>query len=530
MGGMEQGRGWGWCRSWLLSGTAAFALALAACGGGGGGGGGGDSFNGPAPPDLSGVWAGTWSGTDPFVGSVNGNWEADLSQDGTEVEGPMILSGDVDCPDGSVTGSADTVNNLVTGALFRLPCQHNEWVLTALNLDQRSASGAWTQPESGATGTFTGTQVAKPDGPRIAFFTPPGGLPGTVVTIVGSRFASTGTENVLNFGETPAVVAAADAATLVTRAPPGEATVPLTLSTSDGTAISPRLFNFNVTSPDAFLTNKIGVGLQPEGVAISPDGRKAFVANREDGTISMIDTANNLVIATTAIDAAVAVPVQGIAVSPDGRRLYVASGDRGVSILHAGTNRMIGSIPAPVEGGTQPNPQGIAVSPDGRLLYVADHRDGGAFTLLDIATRQTVASVSLGPDTFPTGVAPGPDGLQAFMAFSAASGPGTLVVFDLPSRSVSRSIPVGPDPVGVAVSPDGGRSASLIDSATRSPCSTPPPANWSRRSLSTASRPASPSVPTDGGPSSPTGGAIRSASSTWTPACSSRPFPSDSGR
>jgi YVTN family beta-propeller protein len=446
---------------------------LVSCGGGGGGG-------SPAPPpDITGAWAGTWVGTDPAAGQVTGNWEADVSQTSAGVAGSMILSGDVDCPDGTVTGTAGA-NNVPTGSLTRSPCQQNTWTMTALDLNARSTSGIWTQPGSGASGTFTGTQIAKPGGPRISFFTPAGGLPRTIVTVVGTAFAPSAVDNALGFKATSAqLIVPATTTTLVTRVPQGAPSGQLTLTTPQGTAISARPFNSAVSFPAPTLSAAISVGALPAGVAFNPDGRRAYVANRGDGTVSMINTATKQVMVSTSVGSGGAATVQGVVVSPDGRRVYAdvyegASGTRVVTVLHATTNAVLDTIPV---GTSQPvpqgaNPQGITISPDGRLLFVADNYDGGAFVVLDTATKQPVASIAMGTGTVPSGVAASPDGLRAYLAFAGSN---AIEVFDLPSRSVTATVAVGAAPAGVAVTPDGrtcyvangaDSSVSIVDTST----------------------------------------------------------------
>jgi YVTN family beta-propeller protein len=152
------------------------------------------------------------------------------------------------------------------------------------------------------------------------------------------------------------------------------------------------------------------------------------------------------------MDYAVSLSVQGIVASPDGRKVYVASSYRGIKVLDAITNGVIDTIPANAGGGTQPNPQGLAISPDGRMLFVSDNRAGGSFTVLDVAAKGTVATVSGGMSDIPLGVAVNPDGREAYMAFSGVN---EIKVFDIRSNMVTTMIPTGPDPVGVAVSPDG---------------------------------------------------------------------------
>ena len=353
--------------------------------------------------------------------------------------------------------------------------------MTALDLPGRSAGGSWTQPGSGALGTFTGTQIAKPGGPRIAFFTPPGGAPGTVVTVVGTGFDPLAANNLLTFNGTPApVTAQTNATTLVSRVPWGTPSGPLYLTTPQETAISPRFFNSNVSFPAPFVNDTLPLLPLPEGVAIGPDGRRAYVANRGDGSISMIDTATDHVFAPTSlVNAVPGAAVQSVAVAPDGRRVYAdyydgTTGEKGYCVLHAGTNsiqeRVTLATGQPLPQG--PNPQGIVISPDGQLLYLANNFADGTVTVRDLVTRQEIANIANAPGAIPTGIAASPDGLKAYLAFA---GPNVLMVFDVASRQVTATIPVGATPTGVVVAPNGLRiyvtntadnSVTVIDSAT----------------------------------------------------------------
>src|SRR5215469_14133800 len=126
-------------------------------------------------------------------------------------------------------------------------------------------------------------------------------------------------------------------------------------------------FAKNVTVIDT-ATNKvvttIGVGLAPSGVAVTPDGKKAYVANRAvSGTVSVIDTATNAVSATIAVGSN---PV-GVAVKPDGSKVYVANRGNGtVSVINTATN----AVSATIEVGLAPF--GVAVTPDGSTVYVTN--------------------------------------------------------------------------------------------------------------------------------------------------------------
>jgi YVTN family beta-propeller protein len=46
------------------------------------------------------------------------------------------------------------------------------------------------------------------------------------------------------------------------------------------------------------VTATISVGIAPTGVAVTPDGSKAYVANTNSTTVSVIDTGTNTVAAT----------------------------------------------------------------------------------------------------------------------------------------------------------------------------------------------------------------------------------------
>uniref|UniRef100_UPI000A96E89D YncE family protein n=1 Tax=Rhodococcus marinonascens TaxID=38311 RepID=UPI000A96E89D len=77
----------------------------------------------------------------------------------------------------------------------------------------------------------------------------------------------------------------------------------------------------------------------PVGVAVTPDGTRAYVTNVGDGTVSVIDTATNTVVETVPVGAA----PQGVAITPDGSRAYVANlGDNTVSVI--GIDRCTGSL------------------------------------------------------------------------------------------------------------------------------------------------------------------------------------------
>jgi YVTN family beta-propeller protein len=448
---------------------------LAGCGGGGGGGGSGTAS---PPPDISGVWAGTWTGTNTPQGLVTGTWEAELSQSATGVTGTATLRGDIDCMDGAITGSAGA-NNVVTGTLDRAPCPLNTWTLTALDLPGRNAAGTWTQPGQQGQGTLTGVQVAKPGGPRIRFMNPPAGLPNALVTIVGTNLGALPADNAITFNQTSAATLTANNLALTARVPFGATTGPVRLTTAQGLAISPTNFNLDVVSPQPLVTATITTAQFPAGVAISPDGRKAYVATRS-APVSLINTANNVVLGSPNTSS----QANSVVAGPSGRWVYVANATNGIAVLDAATAVMKDVIPVVVNGaavlaggGPTTNPQGLAISPDGRHLFVSENQKDGKVVVLDIATKTTVASFSHDPDWMPLGIAMHPDGRRAYFAFTdTVSDAGVVRVFDtVKMMPTATSIPVGLRPTGVAVTPDGAKvyvsnnldnTVSVIDTNT----------------------------------------------------------------
>lgn len=380
-------------------------LLLAGCGGGGSG-----AFvtQMPPPVDLSGVWAGTWQGMDQSLGLVTGFMEASLVQDQYSVTGTGTLIGDIDCMDGSMQGSAGSTT--FTGTLSRSPCPVNTWALTAVSIPQRSASGRWVGNNGISQGTFSVTQISKPGGPRISFINPSGGLPGAIVTIVGTRFDPTPANDSVVFNPSQTAIPLGTSATVITATvPSGTSTGPVYLTTPANTAISPRPFNTDVSSPNPLTTAPISVGTTPQAIAFSPDGRKAYVANH--GSVYMINAVTDKVMVPNINFPAPAPAVPyGIVASPDGKRVYVAEGPAGIYVLDAA---LIQPVPGETisgltaGGGSQDNPQGLAISPDGTKLYAADNRAGGAISIVNIAGKSvlSLSSATFGANLVPLGIA-----------------------------------------------------------------------------------------------------------------------------
>src|SRR6185369_17482221 len=88
---------------------------------------------------------------------------------------------------------------------------------------------------------------------------------------------------------------------------------------------------------------------------------KAYVANSNDNSVSIIDTANNTVVGTLQF----ANPTQDVVVNPDGNRLFVVNGST-VTVLDTTAHNVLGNIAV----GTLPFH--AAINSSGSRLYVAN--------------------------------------------------------------------------------------------------------------------------------------------------------------
>jgi YVTN family beta-propeller protein len=132
----------------------------------------------------------------------------------------------------------------------------------------------------------------------------------------------------------------------------------------------------------------IPVGRGSEGFDVSPDGKEAWVANAQDGTVSVIDIAAKRVVATLAAD----VPgANRLKFTPDGRYVLVTPGSALV-ILDAATRKEAKRLPNVHGSG------GIQMQLDGKRAYVACGPDGNV-TVIDLKTLEAVGHIDVaGPD------------------------------------------------------------------------------------------------------------------------------------
>ena len=208
-------------------------------------------------------------------------------------------------------------------------------------------------------------------------------------------------------------------------------------------------------------------------VAVSPDGKHAYVANADVQIVTVVDTADKHVIATIPIAAG---PPQFLALAPDGRTLYVSIFNdqrtiHSIDVLDTGSNSVVATIPQPAR------PYLPAVTPDGKRLYVPNH-DVAQVSVIDTTTNAVTAQIAVAPN--PHWVDFSPDGGRAYTANHESN---LVSVIDTTTLRVLTTIPVGMSPHSVAVNPHrplaanvnfDSTSVSVIDTITQKVVATIP--------------------------------------------------------
>jgi YVTN family beta-propeller protein len=187
------------------------------------------------------------------------------------------------------------------------------------------------------------------------------------------------------------------------------------------------------------ITNKkvngtINVGKGPFGIKINPVNGEAYVVNSEDGTISVIRD-KSVVATILAGDHA----TKGIAVTPDGSRLLVANKNSNtLSVINTTTYQVINTV------NTGLDPEGIAISPDGWYAFITNP---GSRNISDLQISDNTIRVSFNLDNSSL-IAFKPDGK---MAYVIATPMGYIKVIDCATGEVKATIGVRTSDMEVAM-------------------------------------------------------------------------------
>jgi YVTN family beta-propeller protein len=227
-------------------------------------------------------------------------------------------------------------------------------------------------------------------------------------------------------------------------------TQPLGLTVSpDGTQVAVATFGTNA-SPNHSISmiavgtgdvSQIGVGSGPNAVVYNASGSRLYVSNVVERSVSIVDTANAVVISTLGI----APNPVGLAINPSGSRLYVAHATTSGGAQNAITviDPTVPSVVTTIA--LSGDPRGLAVSPDGTRLYVAIG-SSGTVASIDTSDNHVLFEVLLGSFALPTGLAVSPDGKKIHVVDAGRT---ELAAYDTTSFQQLSAVPVGPNPVAL---------------------------------------------------------------------------------
>jgi YVTN family beta-propeller protein len=203
------------------------------------------------------------------------------------------------------------------------------------------------------------------------------------------------------------------------------------------------------------LDREIQASVNPTGVTANPQRNEVYVVNtgagENKGSISVIDTEKNLIVAT--------IPVQKrpyfLDVDPSGDLGYVAnSGSNSVSVIDLKGRREIAVI------GAGEGPGVARISPDGKSLVVTN-RTGNSVSIIDPAARQLRKVIEGCPGATDAVILP--DSSKVFVACSQGHQIAAIALaragdFNSPARpdALEAMLNVGRSPTHLALKPDGG--------------------------------------------------------------------------
>ena len=189
----------------------------------------------------------------------------------------------------------------------------------------------------------------------------------------------------------------------------------------------------------------INVGLFPQDVAVTPDGKQVWVA--ETGPQTSPSSPSGVSVISTASDTVTAhLPIGGqpsqVAFSPSGATAYVVTAD-GVWVFSTASEKPVGVIRG------LGDPRGIVVSPDGSTLYVTDTQQG-TVAVINAATRAITHTIRVGQ--LPWQLVISSNGQTVYVANPDSD---SVSVIDTAANRVTHTISITGDPDTLALTPNG---------------------------------------------------------------------------
>lgn len=204
-------------------------------------------------------------------------------------------------------------------------------------------------------------------------------------------------------------------------------------------------------------------GSDPEQFALSPDGKRLFVANEDIAQTSVLDVESGAVVARIQVGR----EPEGVGISPNGQWVLVSNeSDNSVSVIDARALKVVSSVTV------GKRPRDMAFTADGKAAYVSGELDASLYRM-NVPTGPVERVLQLRPDAKPMSVLL--DAKRNRLYLSTGRG-GTVAVIDVTSApKLIKEIPVGKRPWGIALSADGrflytangpSNDMSIVDTST----------------------------------------------------------------
>ncbi len=187
------------------------------------------------------------------------------------------------------------------------------------------------------------------------------------------------------------------------------------------------------------LIAEIKVGIEPEGVAISPDGSRAIVTSESTNMLHLIAIPEHTIVANILVGAR----PRAAHFSADGKLAYATSEISGeVKKVDVATGKILGRMPLADD---KAKPKDVLPSKDGKRLFVAGGRANRVF-VLDEKTLEILDEIKVGNRVW--GLALDKAGARLYTTDGASD---QVSVIDTTKNKVVATIPVGKMPWGIAI-------------------------------------------------------------------------------
>jgi len=230
-----------------------------------------------------------------------------------------------------------------------------------------------------------------------------------------------------------------------------------------------QLFVIDLKANPPKLVDTVHVGKQPSGLSFSPKGDLALVANRADGTISVLKVDGTHVVPMSVVP--ISPGVSHVEFTPDGKRaLALKSPDNKVAVLDVDGDKVTyNKLDLP----TYAFPYNIVVTPDSKLAITADNGNNGssdgnmdAVSVIDLEGPHPHIIAHVTVEDAPEGLAMSPKGdIAVAVNVNGSNMPqawyhqktGSVTVLRIQGKSVTaiKTIQVGTFPEAAMFSPDG---------------------------------------------------------------------------